>query len=161
MDLTITTDIKGVRYARLLLERAPERFAEALMKAALQASSIILRRIKQKLSGAVLRVRTGNLRRSWAVIMPKRMAGGVGAKGGVGSKAEYAAYHEFGYEGTQNVRAHTSHSRLGKAYEVAAHTRNVAYRARPYANPSVAESAEEIRLLYWRAARKVFTETQA
>ena len=62
------------------------------------------RRIKeQKLSGQVLRVRTGTLRRSVSSVVVSNPAVVVGT---VSTNVEYARVHEFGFDGTVTVREH-------------------------------------------------------
>lgn len=64
----------------------------------------VLRSVKTKLSGDVLSVKTGRLRRSINYKVESSTAG-VGAT--VGTNVEYAAGHEFGFKGVVNVKAHT------------------------------------------------------
>lgn len=53
---------------------------------------------KDKLSGQVLKVQTGNLRRSVHAVLPVRLIGSTGAEGKVGQSGDvkYGAIHEFG-----------------------------------------------------------------
>lgn len=136
------------------MERFPERLIAALQKANRLSGAVLLRRIKQKLSNDVLHVRTGNLRRNWAQIMPIRDENGW--SGGAGSgKTEYAAYHEFGFTGDVSVRAHER--RVTQVYgrpvsnvtaQVRAHARRVDYRGRPYARPSFDEVKERVLAIH-------------
>lgn len=74
----------------------------------------------KKLSGQVLKVQTGRLRRS---INFRVGESETGIEATVGTNVEYARVHEFGFKGTVNVKAHM---RKGKqAYQVRAHTRQV------------------------------------
>ena len=59
--------------------------------------------VRNKLSGQVLKVRTNNLRGS---IHQEVSRDGSGIVGRVGTNVEYAAFHEYGFSGTQNVREH-------------------------------------------------------
>lgn len=63
----------------------------------------VLARAKQKVSGDVLKNRTGTLRR--AINFRLEELGGR-IIGTVGIKLRYAAAHEYGFKGTVNVRAH-------------------------------------------------------
>lgn len=64
----------------------------------------LMRNVKRdKLSGQVLKVRTGRLRRS--ITQRVEEAGDV-ITGIVGTNVEYAARHEFGFTGTETVKAH-------------------------------------------------------
>ena len=58
----------------------------------------------QKLSGQVLRNRTGRLRRS--IHMTGVTDSGNEISGVVGTNVEYAAAHEYGFTGTVTVKAH-------------------------------------------------------
>lgn len=57
----------------------------------------------QKLSGQVLHVRSGTLRRK---IHPIFTDTDVAVTGGAGVKLAYARLHEFGFDGMETVRAH-------------------------------------------------------
>lgn len=74
----------------------------------------------KKLSGQVLKVQTGRLRRS---INFRVAETGTGIEAKVGTNVEYARVHEFGFSGTVNVKAHMRKGK--KAYEVRAHSRKV------------------------------------
>lgn len=74
----------------------------------------------KKLSGQVLKVQTGRLRRS---INFRVAETGTGIEAKVGTNVEYARVHEFGFKGTVNVKEHMRKGK--KAYRVRAHSRNV------------------------------------
>lgn len=57
---------------------------------------------------------------------------GTGVIGRIGTNVVYAAYHEFGFHGVVNVKAH---SRLGHA--VKAHERHVDYAGKPFLRPGL------------------------
>lgn len=62
------------------------------------------RKVKEeKLSGQVLKNRTGRLRRS---IAPNVYGSGTTIIGEVGTNVEYAAAHEYGFHGTVTVKEH-------------------------------------------------------
>jgi phage gpG-like protein len=87
----ITGDQEAAEYLRGL----PDHIAFAVMDKLQNQAAQISARIKQKLSGEVLRVKTGRLRASAfaQVYFAKRMITmTVGSRGGV----SYAALHEFG-----------------------------------------------------------------
>lgn len=123
--------------------------------------------VTDKLSGQVLRVQTGTLRRS---ITNEVTASSTGVTGMVGTNLEYAAYHEYGFSGTVNVREHlrrakvkavyfTQGSRAGeinlaatkrkmKAQEptikVRAHTRKVEYPEHSFLRSAMRDMQDEI-----------------
>ena len=68
-----------------------------------RSSFKVLARAKQKVSGEVLRNRTGTLRRA---INARIVANEYRITGTVGIKLRYAAGHEFGFKGTVSVPAH-------------------------------------------------------
>lgn len=87
------------RYRRIRQKAVPaltKRMARVVIK--LQAHVV-----KNKLSGQVLKVRTGTLRRS---VHENVEVTSNNITGMVGTNMEYAAYHEYGFEGTVNVREH-------------------------------------------------------
>jgi phage gpG-like protein len=126
-------------------------------------------RIKgQKLSGQVLKVQTGRLRRSinWKYVETE-----TGVEARVGTNVEYARFHEFGFNGTVNVKEHIRNKKLvvkvrgqatydkngkmrlgrlrkmeliGDAYTVKAHTRKVNMPARPFLRSSMADMRSDI-----------------
>jgi phage gpG-like protein len=62
--------------------------------------------VQAKLSGSVLRVRTGTLRSS---INTKIDESATSVTATIGTNVKYAAVHEFGFHGTVTVRAHLRH----------------------------------------------------
>jgi phage gpG-like protein len=78
--------------------------AKARVKAAIQDEAIkVLRLAKEKVSGPVLKNRTGTLRRK---INQRVMDAGNSITASVGLSLAYAAAHEYGFEGTVNVKEH-------------------------------------------------------
>jgi len=154
VDLTYTVDLRGIRRVRVALERFPKRLASTLKVANRNSSAVALRRVKQKVSGQVLQVRTGNLRRGWTMRQPEPLPGEIGFLGGIGTAVEYDPIHEFGFEGSVSVRAHSRQSKGGKAYDVRAHARQVSVPARPHARPAMLESRPEIQAFHEKAVTK-------
>lgn len=160
--LPVTIDDRDMERAMLLLARYPERLVAAMQKANRDSSSVLLRRVKQKLSNDILHVRTGNLRRNWNQIMPVREDNGW--KGGIGSgRTEYAAYHEFGFQGSVQVRAHARC--VSQVYgrkvsnvtaQIRAHSRNVDYKGRPYARPALADVRDRIEAIHSDGIRQAW-----
>jgi len=83
----------------------------------------VLYRAKQKVSGQVLKNRTGTLRRK---INMKFIESGKNTYGSVGIKLTYAAAHEFGFQGKglAQVKAHKRKTKRGSLADVKAHARN-------------------------------------
>jgi phage gpG-like protein len=67
--------------------------------------------VSEKLSGQVLKNRTGTLRRS---IIERVEESATSITGIVGTNLVYAAAHEYGFQGTVNVREHTR--RISQAF---------------------------------------------
>lgn len=164
-----------------MMKRAPLALKEAMRLANQKSSLTLVDRIKRhKLVGQVLRRITGTLNRSWAAIVPPVL--GVSSSGsetgewlgGSGSNLEYADYHEFGFHGTVQVRAHerrAARRKLASAFgprgkdkfsrrrkdspvvHVNAFTRDVNYPGKPYARPALAECKDRIRAHHHDALR--------
>lgn len=93
----------------------------------------------RKLSGQVLKVQTGRLRRS---VNFKVTESATGVEARVGTNVEYARIHEFGFKGTVNVK---EHMRKGKqAYTVRAHTRRVNLPERSFLRSSMSDMRQDI-----------------
>lgn len=69
--------------------------------------------------------------------------GGSGVTLIKGSRVPYAAVHEHGWSGTQNVRQHTRTGPFG-THTVPVHTRQVSIPARPYLRPAVESERRRI-----------------
>ncbi len=103
MSAPLDGEIDGAAALRKLASIAPDtrtaaRFAIGILVIKLQRNVV-----RDKLSGQVLNVRTGTLRRSIG-----QAVSDVGAKivGFVSTNVKYAPPHEYGFRGTVNVRAH-------------------------------------------------------
>lgn len=85
------------------------RVRENLREAVTRASIMLTRYVKEeKLSGQVLKNRTGTLRRKINYAVTETSAGITGS---VGVKLSYAAAHEFGFDGVVSVREHLRHAK--------------------------------------------------
>ena len=141
------------------LADAEKRVREAVRRRIGELAAKLVRNIKKdKLSGAVLRARTGNLRRSVAFRIEEDEAG---FSAYVGTGVSYGKVHEYGFQGTVNVREHmrTVRQAYGKnvaAYQqkVSAHSRRVNLPERSFLRSALAEfQAEAERELYETARR--------
>lgn len=99
-------------------------------------------KVKDKLSGEVLQVRTGRLRRSITQVVTTT---GERVEGVVGTNVEYAAIHEYGFVGTETVAASLRTSKLGKVFGVQPHTRDVKMPERSFIRSALKELQPEIR----------------
>lgn len=86
--------IIGGKETVTMLEGAPSKVRVGIKSAVTRLTLQLLKTVKQdKLSGQVLNVRTGRLRRS---INSDVLDDGISIIGSVGTNVEYAKYHEFG-----------------------------------------------------------------
>jgi phage gpG-like protein len=99
----IQVNIVGVGDVVRRLESIPQNIAAKLKDAVEGQATVLLRLAKEKVSGDVLRNRTGTLRRKLNMEIEASAARIVGK---VGIKLSYAAAHEFGVKGAVSVRAH-------------------------------------------------------
>jgi phage gpG-like protein len=104
-----------------------------------------------KLSGQVLKVKTGTLRRK---INGRVTETSNSITGQVGVKLAYAAAHEYGFDGTESVRAHlrTIKQALGRliapvTVSVKGFTRHVRLPERSFLRSSLREMTPAIQLM--------------
>lgn len=105
----------------------------------------------EKLSGQVLNVRSGRLRRS---INYKIKTSDTGVEATVGTNVEYARVHEFGFKGSVVVREHLRTAKSGFRSMVRSHSRNVNLPQRSFLRSSLLEMKGEIES---RIARVIAT----
>jgi phage gpG-like protein len=130
------------------LRKAPAEMRRALVVAAQRLAITAQRKVKgEKLSGQVLHVRTGTLRRS---INQEVTETEDGVFATIGTNVRYAAIHEYGFDGQVNVR-----SFLRKGREVRAHVRNVHLPERSFLRSTLRDMESQIREDLKRAALKV------
>lgn len=101
-----------------------------------------------KLSGQVLKTKTGTLRRS---IATKTFQAGNMSWGVVGTNSNYGLAHEFGFKGSETVQAHLrtikqafGHSITPKAIQIRQFTRNVDMPERSFLRSALADKQQEI-----------------
>lgn len=129
------------------LDGMPERVRVAVT-AAVKRQTLALQRhvIADKLSGQVLKVRTGALRRSIQESVGDEGPAVVGKVWSAGD-VKYAAIHEFGYHGQENVREHVRHVVFGREVDpfvVPAFTRSMNMPARPFMRTALADRKDAI-----------------
>ncbi len=133
------------------LRRFPESMRADLRKT-VQGLAIKLQRkvMAEKLSGQVLNVKTGTLRRSIDQAMVDDPEGVFGV---VSTNLSYARRHEYGFQGQEQVKQHlrTIKQAWGKQLKepisvtVSAHARRVDYKAHPFLRPSLEEMRATIK----------------
>ena len=103
--MTATATIHGGEQVIARFEKIGAGVRERMIAVMQTAASSIQQQVVQnKLSGQVLKVRTGDLRRSITAITREGSASSISAVVGAGANVPYAAIHEYG--GTVNVPAH-------------------------------------------------------
>ncbi len=132
----------------------------SLSRAVARLGLEMMRRVKAKLSGPVLKVRTGILRSSVNFSGPRETATGV--TGSVGTKVRYAAVHEFGFHGTVSVRAHLRQitQAFGRpiaptSVNVSAHSMRMNLPERSFLRSTLRDMTPEIRAELDQAVRGV------
>ena len=134
--------VTGVERTMLAFEAARHRIADAVRAAVARATFDLVGVVKaKKLTGQVLNVRTGRLRRSITGRVAEENGQPVGL---VGTNVSYGRVHELGFKGTVPVKAHTRTIK-GKPMMVRAHSRKLDMPARPFLQPSLDENLPKYR----------------
>jgi phage gpG-like protein len=131
--VTVTGDAQSARAIAQVQQRIATRLRDAIQRAALDLMAFVK---GQKLTGQVLNVRTGRLRRSITQRVETEASGTIA--GLVGTNVKYGRVHEFGFKGRVPVKAHTR-KLGGKRVPVRAHSRQVDIPKRPFLGPSLNE----------------------
>jgi hypothetical protein len=139
---TLNADAVTARLAAL-----PAKADGALRGAAADLVARLCDRVDSNLSGGVLNARTGALRASLAAGLSQ----GDGIAARVTVSAPYAAFQEYGFSGSANVRAHLrlQSQAFGTPIrpveaQVRAYTRRVDYPAHSYLRAALADLSAEI-----------------
>ncbi len=106
---------------------------------------------QNKLSGQVVNVKTGRLRRT---INTKITQTDTGVQGTVGTNVEYAHVHEFGFQGAVSVREHLRRSKLGNEYVVRSHTMRMNIKERSFLRSALADMAGPIGAEFEHAVQR-------
>lgn len=113
----------------------------------------LVRGVKEsKLTGQVLHVRTGRLRRS---IHQTVRSSNTEVTGIVGTNVVYAHAHEYGFEGDESVRGHLRRAKSGKKFPVRPFTRHVNLPARSFLRSALQDMKAEIRQRLTAAMRDI------
>lgn len=143
--------VVGDGEVRAKLERVGRGFRTELSASIYRLATKLRLRVETKVNGQVIGVRTGRLRKS---IMATTNEVGDKTIGIVATAVRYAPIHEYGFHGTENVRAHLR--RVKQAFgrpisprdvEVTAHARKVTLPARSFLRSALREleSSGDIR----------------
>lgn len=144
MNVTVDVRAEGI-LARIA--GAPAAMMARLVREVERLSIALQSYVKSdKLTGQVLHVRTGTLRRSINRRLEKTDTSVTAI---VGTNVRYARPHEFGFQGQVDVRGHTRQARSGAAtaqeISVRAHTRRVSMPVRSFLRSALQDKEQEIR----------------
>ena len=160
------------------LKMAKDSLGREVNKAMSRLAIMVQAEAKDNLSGRVLKVRSNNLRSS---IYQKVEQVGDSFEAVIGSGVVYAARHEYGFKGVENVKEHLRRSKGQMAgvkrdasgaelsssklnarvmklgvYVVKAHTRNVDYPAHSYLRTALKAIEPKIKSELEDATREAF-----
>lgn len=146
IEFSITGDQAVIR----MLNAKVPALTKAVLGSVTRASIMLLRYVKEhKLSGQVLKNRTGTLRRK---VNYRVTQNATTITGSVGVKLSYARIHEMGFDGTENVKAHlrTIKQAFGRrispvSFEVRAHSRHVHMPRRSFLASALRDKTSEIQ----------------
>lgn len=100
---------------------------------------------ENKLSGQLLQSRSGRLRRS-LLASPEvdSVSGMVTGSIGTDSSVPYGAIHEFGFDGSENVREYLRRTKAGRMAAVRSHTRQMHMPERLYLRSALEERMQQL-----------------
>jgi len=131
------TSVVGAEAVAAKFTAASQSIRDKLRKRVQALGIELQRKVKEeKLSGQVLNVRTGNLRRN---INEQTTVSGDTIVSAVGTNVPYARVWELGFSGIEQVKAHL---RLGRP--VRPFSRTVNLRARPFLSTALQEMRTRI-----------------
>jgi phage gpG-like protein len=140
----ITVQLIGDRRLVARLDAMPGRVREGVARTVMRLGIELQRRVQaEKLSGQVLKVRTGSLRSSINTAV-SRSAEEVTAT--VGTNISYGRVHEYGFDGEVSVKAHLPQIKEAfgrpiapRLVEVRAHERHMRLPERSFLRSALAE----------------------
>lgn len=147
-DFTIT--VQGLQEVQNKFDALPTKIQEELQVAMTALGAEFIDYLDTtKLSGSPLHNVTGALQASFTA---KTSTSSDDVSLTISSDSPYAAYHEFGFHGTESVRAFTRNG-----HPVRAFTRTVNYAGHPYFQPALDEYTPTIYADIDAAVQKALT----
>ena len=150
--------IKGIDKAQKRWRDMARKFPHVTKKAMHDATIMILTRAHDNVTNAgpfLLNVKTGALRSAIHPTVKQRGGDYTVGTVGIGPHVPYGKTHEYGFTGTQRVKAHTR-----KGSQVQAHTRFMRLKKRPWLSlayrirkPRIRQRFERITQELLKAAR--------
>ncbi len=145
----IESSVKGDAQVVASLNQQYREITSHVQKSIGRLTLKLLTKVKvDKLSGQVLNVRTGRLRRSIThrVTAEQELVTGI-----VGTNVEYARAHELGFNGDVSVKVHLRQIKKAwgrditpKTVEIRSHSRHVNLPAKSFLGSALADMAPEI-----------------
>jgi hypothetical protein len=147
----ITVAIEGAGDAVERLRSFPDRLGARLATVAQRLGDELQGRVAEKLDGGVLQMRSGRLASSLSLSVDQTTDGIATRLGIDPAAAPYAQFQEFGFSGTESVRAHLREIKqaFGRAIaerqvSVRSYGRRVAYPAHSFLRTALDEIAPDI-----------------
>ena len=141
MILNVT--LTGAKETVAALQMLPNTVSDAIWRSVTrQTLKLQAHVVRDYLSGQVLRVVTGALRRSIQSMVRREGTATIGEVFSAGD-VKYAAIHEFGFNGPETVRQHIRTMVFGKTvppFSVGPFERHMNMPARPFMRPALADS---------------------
>lgn len=152
----VNIKVIGAKKIQENFRRAARNVKSDTNKNLLKAAALIQRSAKRKVSGPVLNVRTGQLRRS---IIVRKRGSGVSTVVTVGPQVKYGAAHEFGANIPERFpkRAKALRFEIGGRVIFAKRAAGFKLKARPFMRPSLQENLEAVTRLIGRAFKSIVT----
>lgn len=135
--IDVTVEVLGAEEVEVRLAGLPDLVRERVRQRVQSLGLELLRKVKEeKLTGQVLNVRTGRLRRS---VNEDTTTSGDRVQSAVGTNVNYARFWEKGFHGVEQVRAH-----MRQGHPIRAHSRNVDVKPRSFLLSSLNEMRPRI-----------------
>ena len=160
----MSTYVVSVDTTKLLekFKRIPDAVYKSLARAVVRLAIDLQSHVKaDKLTGQVLHVRTGTLRRS---INQRVIQEPTAIWGSVGTNVKYARVHEYGFQGQVTVKAHlrTIHQAFGRpikpvTFTMPAHARQVNLPERSFLRSALKDFEPRIRQTLIKAGKEGLT----
>lgn len=158
--MNLTVDIRAEEFLARL-RGANDRLSQNMVRVVTRLSVEVQSAVKEKLTGGVLHVRTGTLRRS---INRTVVQDGTNVTATIGTNVVYAGVHEYGFNGVVAVPAFVRNAPTsagiaarkagtsGGSVEVRAHSRHMVMPARSYLRSTLADLKGRIQTDIKKAA---------
>lgn len=165
-DTALSITVEGSAETLKGLAKRKTALMRANLKALRLSSEIVLGKATENVSGKVLNVQTGTLRRRLTYMIDREAT-----ISRIGSPTIYAPRHEFGFHGLEVVPAHTRHithafgkrlsGRGGMTVYVSYHIRQANTPERPFMRPALRDSRPQIETVFRKSATEALAGGEA